>query len=100
MDIFCPAQPAVPGRRRGNQPGEAENPGDRWEFIRSACALVKDKVKTLAEVPMEIDFIFKPGSALEYQAKDLIGKNDRPAAAAQVLEETINLPAGNFGRNL
>ena len=71
-------------------PEEAANPGARWEFIRAACALVKDKVKTLAEVPVEIDFLFKPGAALEYPATDLIGKNEGPAAAAQVLEETIN----------
>ena len=69
---------------------EAQIPGDRWAFIRSACALVKDKVKTLSEVSSEIDFIFRPASALEYQAKDLIGKNDSPVAAAKVLEETIN----------
>lgn len=75
-------------------PEGAENPGEKWDFIRAACALVKDKVKTLAEVPLEIDFIFKPGTALELNAKDLIGKNEGPEAAARVLEETINFLKG------
>jgi glutamyl-tRNA synthetase len=71
-------------------PEEAQDPGDKWPFIRAACALVKDKVKVLSEVPQEIDFIFKPAAALEYPAKDLVGKNESPAAAAGVLEATIN----------
>jgi glutamyl-tRNA synthetase len=70
-------------------PEEARDPGSKWDFIRQACALIKDKVKYLSEVPQEIDFLFRPASALEYPAKDLIGKNDGPAAAARVLEETI-----------
>jgi glutamyl-tRNA synthetase len=71
-------------------PETAADPGEKWEFIRAACTLVKDKVKTLAEVPVEIDFLFKPGADLQYPATDLVGKNDGPAAAAQVLDETIN----------
>ncbi|HEX2911138.1 MAG TPA: glutamate--tRNA ligase [Chloroflexia bacterium] len=68
----------------------AANPGDRLDFITETCALVKDKAKTLAEVPGTIDFMFVPAESLEYPASDLVGKNEGPAAATKVLEAAIN----------
>ncbi len=68
------------------RPEEAVEPGDRLAFITAVCALIKDKVKTLGEVPGEIDFLFRPTEMLEYPATDLIGKNPDGAAAARILD--------------
>lgn len=61
----------------------------RFAFVQACCGLVKDKVKTLADVPGEIDFMFKPASALDYPADLLIGKNESAAATAQIIEAVI-----------
>ena len=68
---------------------EAAQPGERLAFITAVCALVKDKVKTLAEVPGEIDMLFKPAESLDYPANDLIGKNTGPVEAGRVLDAII-----------
>lgn len=67
-------------------PEEAVNPGDRMAFITASCGLIKDKVKTLAEVPGEIDIMFKSAESLDYPYTDLIGKLGGADAAARVLD--------------
>jgi glutamyl-tRNA synthetase len=69
---------------------EAANPGDRMAFITAVCGLIKDKVKTLAEVPGEIDIMFKKAEELDYPATDLVAKNSDAAASGKVLAATID----------
>ena len=69
---------------------EAVEGSERWPLIKGACGLIKDKVKTLSEVPGEIDIIFKTAESLEYPASDLIGKNTGALEAAKVLDAVIN----------
>lgn len=64
----------------------ATAPADKQLLIVAACNLVKDKVKTLGEVPGEIDFIFKPAESLDYPTTDLIGKLGGHDAAIRVLD--------------
>ncbi len=66
---------------------EAENPGERLNYLTQVCGLIKDKVKLLSEVPGEIDFMFKSAAELDYPAQDLVGKNESKEAAAKILEE-------------
>lgn len=78
---------------------EAANP-IRFDYIEAVCKLIKDKVTTLAQVPDEIDFMFKPAEDLDYPAQDLIGKNENAQVTARVVEAVIEhlgkLPAANF----
>jgi glutamyl-tRNA synthetase len=69
---------------------EAVNPGERLPALTQICGLIKDKVKTLSEVSGDIDFMFKPASALEYPAEDLVGKNESKAATAKIVAACID----------
>ncbi len=71
-------------------PAEVAEPGEKLAFIAAACGLVKDKVKTLSEIPGEIDMLFKPAEALEYPTNDLIGKNTGPVEVVKILEAIID----------
>lgn len=74
---------------------EVANPSpERLAFITQACALVKDKVKTLSEVPKEIDCMFSAGEKLEYPTADLLGKNDSKDTVGRILESTIEYIRG------
>ena len=60
-----------------------------FDFIREACALVKDKVITLTQVPTEIDFMFKPAKSLDYAGDLLIGKNEGAEATARIVQSVM-----------
>lgn len=71
-------------------PEEAANPSsEKLDFITKSCALVKDKVKTLTDVPKEIDCMFVAADKLEYPKSDLIGKNDGAETVVKILQATI-----------
>lgn len=64
----------------------ADDPAN-FGYIEACCKLVKDKAVTLAQVPGEIDFMFKRAEDLDYPAQDLIGKNPDAVAAAQIVQQ-------------
>jgi glutamyl-tRNA synthetase len=69
---------------------EAANPSaERMKFFTAVCALVKDKVKTLEDVPDEVSCLFKPAEKFDYPASDLIGKNKGADVVDTILRETI-----------
>ncbi|HZU68897.1 MAG TPA: glutamate--tRNA ligase [Ktedonobacteraceae bacterium] len=57
-----------------------------FEYIKAACALAKEKAKTLLDVAPEIEFAFVQAESLDYPLADLLRRNDGPATVANILE--------------
>jgi glutamyl-tRNA synthetase len=61
----------------------------RFGYIKACCKLVKDKAVILADVPGDIDFMFRPVEELDYPTAELIGKNPDAASTAKIVTAII-----------